>query len=234
MTQSSLTAYWHQGWRQWQEKVDALKARERALVLLTALAVIYMIWDLLIFNPLAVANASVGKQVLAVEQKVNAMEQEEKAILSAVNADPDKDIKEQFSLLQQQLDELNTSLAELSLGLVPVEELSAILHDVLQRTGKLQLQNLRTLPVEEVALTANKQSSADNQDPQIGAGVYKHRVALTVKGDFRELMTYLNALEKMNWRFYWEELNFVEDNYPDAMITLHVYTLSTDEGLFGV
>ncbi len=232
MNNSPLLTYW----RRYQEKVDALKTRERVLVLLMAFAVIYMVWDFLIFNPLAEAKSSIDKEVTAVEQKIGAMQTEEKAILSAVNADPDRDVKQRIVLLEQQLNQLNTTLEELSLGLVPVEKLTSILRDVLQSTGGLQLQSLRTLPVEAVALSspASADDIADGEDEIATTGVYRHRVTLTVKGDFRELIDYLRALEAMHWRFYWDELLFEEDHYPDALIQLHVYTLSTDEGLFGV
>ena len=234
MSDSPLIKTWHH----YREKVDGLKVRERVAVLLMALAVVYMLWDFVIFNPLATAKGKVDRQVAEAEQKIGAMASEEKAILAAVNADPDRDIKQHIATVEQQLDSLNKSLAELSVGLIPVEKLASILHDVLESTGKLQLQSLRTLPVEEVALarpeTAAYEISEDDYTEEQHPGVYKHRVALTVKGNFRDLLVYLRTLENMHWRFYWDELHFNEANYPNAVITLHVYTLSTDEGLFGV
>jgi len=233
MSQTPLTSRW----RQVREKVNGLKTRERAMILFMALAVVYMVWDVVIFNPVAVAKAQVDKEVMSIEQSIAAMVSEEKAILSAVNADPDRDLKIQIAAQEQVLAQLNATLEELSLGLVPVDRLASILHDVLQKTGKLQLLNLRTLSVEAVTL----QESAKTQNTSVAtdleplvAGVYRHRVVLTVKGDFRELLDYLRVLESMHWRFYWDQLHFEEDQYPDATIKLHVYTLSTDEGLFGV
>ncbi len=229
MSQSPLLKSWYQ----YQKKVDALKPRERSLVLLMALAVVYMFWDFVIFNPLAVAKAEVDKQVLAVEQKISAMQQEEQAILLALSSDPDKDLREKIETAENKLEELNNSLEELSLGLIPVEELAIVLRDVLKNTKSLQLLSLKTLPVEAMSLSSSASVNDSIEDGE-SAGVYKHRVALKVKGNFRELRQYLTALESMNWRFYWDELHFEENAYPDAIIKLHVYTLSTDEGLFGV
>ena len=232
MSKSPLLDYW----RRYQNKVDGLKTRERVLVLLTALAVVYMVWDTVIFNPLADAKTSADKEVTGIEQKISAMQMEEETILSTVNADPDRGLKQQIASLQQQLNQLNTALEELSLGLVPVDKLTSILRDVLQSTGGLQLQSLRTWPVEAVALSAPDAGadSVANEGEATTTGVYRHRVTLAVKGDFHQLVAYLRALEAMHWRFYWDELLFDEDHYPDSLIRLHVYTLSTDEGLFGV
>lgn len=219
-----------QNWSQWREKVDALQQRERALVLLTILAVIYMLWDFVIFNPVAVANSKVDNTVQTIEKNIFSMEQEERAILSALDADPDQDIKQQIEEASQRLVELDQSLEELSLGLVPVEMLADILRDVLAETKTLELQALRTLPVEAMSVF----DEGEGVHPEENTGVYKHQVQLTLKGNYRELLAYLKALEKMDWRFYWGELRYEEDTYPDAVISLQVYTLSTDEGLFGV
>ena len=219
-------------WQLLAGKIDALTTRERVVVMVLSLAVIYMVWDFVIFNPLAVAKAKVDKDLTVVEQKINSMKQEEQAILIAVNADPDRELKQQVSLLENQITDLDQALAKLSLGLVPVNQLTEILYNVLQSTGQLQLQSLQTLPVEEIALRSETISEETNA--VAGAGVFKHRVLLTVKGDYRQLLIYLRYLEQMDWRFYWDELRFIEDQYPNALIELKVYTLSTDEGLFGV
>jgi MSHA biogenesis protein MshJ len=41
-------------------------------------------------------------------------------------------------------------------------------------------------------------------------------------------------LERLPWRFYWQDLNYSVDHYPNAEVILRVYTLSSEEGLFGV
>lgn len=218
-------------WQAWLDKIDALNTRERALVLLSALAVVYLIWDVVIFNPLAVAKSEVDTQLRTTVQHISAMEQEEAALLNAVNADPDRDLKEQLQQLQQTMESLDGKLSELSLALVPVDKLTAILEDVLKQTGALRLESLKTLPVEELKLST-KAGAGDGEDPS--AGVYKHSAELIVRGSFFDLVAYLQALEAMDWRFYWEALYFNQVNYPNAVITLKVYTLTTDEGLFGV
>ena len=213
-------------------KIDALSLRERALVLFSVLAVVYLIWDVFIFDPLAVAKGKVDSELMATAQKITVMEKEEAAIKNAVNADPDRDLKDQLAALRQRMDELENTLSELSLGLVPVQKLTQILQEVLQKTGSLELESLRTLPVEEVQLSVKSQ--AETALSQSSAGVFKHGAQIIVRGSFMDLLQYLDALESMNWRFYWEELRFEQLAYPEAVISIKVYTLTTDAGLFGV
>ena len=51
---------------------------------------------------------------------------------------------------------------------------------------------------------------------------------------FNQVVQFLVALERLPWRFYWQDLNYSVDHYPNAEVILRVYTLSSEEGLFGV
>lgn len=221
-----------QRWQDIQAKVDKLSMRERVLVLLGVIAIVYMIWDVVLFSPIADAKQKVDRDVAAMQQKIDALEDEEKTLLLALSADPDRELKQVRDQLQLQVQELDRELSELSAGLIPVEQLAAILQEVLTQTGVLKLQLLQTLPVEELQITAVNETTENSYNAS--AGVYKHTVALTVKGQYFQLLEYLKKLEAMNWRFYWDELRFERDEYPNGIIYLKVYTLSTDEGLLGV
>ncbi len=226
-----------QRWHEMSEKVDALAPRERALVLFTVLAVIYFCWDFLLFSPVAAANEKLNADIDARQSEISAATQEERVLLTTASFDPDLKLKNEKREIEKQIEEQENALASLSLGLVPVDQLASILQDVLNKTGRLQLQNMKTLPVEEVQLrgAADKTPEQTLESSQKNeAGIYKHSVGITIKGSYFELLRYLQELEAMDWRFYWDELNFEQDKYPLGIFELKVYTLSTDEGYLGV
>ncbi|MCW8196625.1 hypothetical protein F6455_17665 [Proteobacteria bacterium 005FR1] len=215
-------------WQSLLDKLDALSLRERALVLLSVLAVLYLAWDFVLYQPIANSRATVATELATTEQKIASMKQEETILLQTLGSDPDRDLKIQIKDLENRMGALDANLSELSVGLVPVDRLATILQDVLARTDNLQLQSLQTLPVEKLALNVKTDADAAS------AGVYKHTVAITVKGSYFQLLDYLKKLEGMAWRFYWDELRYQREDYPDGLFEIRVYTLSTDEGLFGV
>lgn len=215
-------------WQAQLDKVDSLSLRERALVLLSALTLSYLLWDVVIYSPLAEAKAVVQGQIAASEQRIDVMRQEEAVLQQTLKADPDQQLKRELKELDGRMAVLDASLSELSVGLVPANKLSTILREVLGQTGSLQLHKLQTLPVEELKLSVKSGSDATS------AGVYKHVVAITLNGSYFQVLNYLKTLEDMNWRFYWDELRYERDRYPSGLFEIRVYTLSTDEGLFGV
>jgi len=226
-----------QRWHEMSEKVDALTLRERALVLFTALALVYLCWDFLLYNPVAAVNKDLNTELAENKLELNTLLQEEIVLQQTLNFDPDLKIKKEKSDIKEKIIEQDKSLSALSVGLVPVEQLASILQEVLNKTGRLQLQKMHTLPVEEIQIKKSvgslpAQNDIDSSAQQ--AGIFKHSVGITIKGSYFELLKYLEELESMDWRFYWDELNFEQDSYPMGVFELKVYTLSTDEGYFGV
>ena len=64
--------------------------------------------------------------------------------------------------------------------------------------------------------------------------LYQNPVELKVLGDFSKLGEFLVLLEKLEWRFYWQSLDYKVVNYPKAEMTLYLYSLSADSGWLGV
>ncbi len=228
------------------DKIESATIRERALVLLSCVAVVYLLWDFVVYTPLANENNTLNKTLLEKKNSIETLKQEEKALMLALSNDPDKEVRILLGSMKDRKQALEDNLEELSGGLVPVERLSLILQDVLKKTDSLSLESLKTLPVEKLQIDQDKQSAsakkeinkrendefAENGDKK--EGIYKHGVSLVVKGTYFQVIDYLHRLEDMPARFYWEELLYEQDDYPNGYFHLKVYTLTKDEGLSGV
>ena len=46
-------------------------------------------------------------------------------------------------------------------------------------------------------------------------------------------MNYLQKLEQLPWKFYWQHFDYEVQQYPRALITLNIYTLSTSKWWIG-
>jgi MSHA biogenesis protein MshJ len=109
--------------------------------------------------------------------------------------------------------------------------MGALLEQVLNQNGRLQLVALETLaatplldtPALKPANTAAP-SGANGQERQ----VYKHGVRLTVRGSYADLVQYLTALEKLPTQMFWGSAKMSVQQYPVTEMTLILYTLSLD------
>lgn len=73
--------------------------------------------------------------------------------------------------------------------------------------------------------------SADD-DPS-GVTFYRHGLEIEVEGSYAACLAYLNAIEALPWRLYWQVLELDVIDYPQNRIRIEVGTLSLDEGWIG-
>ncbi len=218
-----------------QEKIDARIMRERALILLTVLATIFMLWNFIAQSGIDKKTQTARDSLATLSTQRTTLQTQIGAITQSLANDPDKQKKEQIAQLQTDINGVEGQLHSVSQNLIKAEHLPQALQEVLQKTQQLTLLEVKTLPAQElqfVETQSNSQATAATDESR--AGVYQHAVELRVAGSYSQVLQLLIALEGLPWRFYWQSLDYKVDNYPNAEVILRVYTLSSDEGLFGV
>lgn len=208
-------------------KVDACSLRERVLLLLCALAVLVGFWQAVVELPQERQRAQLLTELERIQNAESAQASQLAALNSALGRADGRHQQAERDALQARLASLENELADLSHGLVSAEQLPRILQDVLVSTTRLNLLRVQTLPVQELPLV-----SADAE--QSPTGVFQHSVGLQVSGTYFEVLEFLQTLEHLPWRFYWDRLDYKLLEYPRGIIDIRVYTLSAEEGLLGV
>ncbi|MGH1469845.1 MAG: hypothetical protein ACRBCS_01525 [Cellvibrionaceae bacterium] len=223
------------------DKIESATVRERCLVFLSCVAVVYLLWDFILYTPLSNKSAVLEKELLTQQTNIETLKKEEKMLMLSLANDPNRDLQVLQESMTKRKVSLEKKIEALSGGLVDVEKLSLILQDVLKKTDSLVLESLQTLPVEELEIDSEHavSKSADdnkavNAQEEAVSGIYKHGVSIVVKGTYFQLLEYLHRLESMPSIFYWEELRYEQDSYPNGFFHLKVYTLTRDEGYSGV
>lgn len=216
-------------YQQYRDKFDALQMRERLLVLFVVFALIYALWTLFIDDSQSRQYLQLNQQMTDTQRKL----QEKRLALSAAEAsisrDPDAQLKRQVTQLQTDLAAMDARLNEAAVGLVPAVELPRILEAMVSQTSGLKLERLETLPTEQLQLIeiTNQQATGPS------TGVYRHAVKIELKGTYFAVQKYVQALQTLDWRFYWDRLEYSVENYPSGVAELVVYTLSTERGVVG-
>ena len=219
---------------EWIEKYRQLSERERIMVLAAVAVVIYFLFDSLVWQPLAKASeegVTRSGELLQQEQQLQA---ELSVYQNLLRNDPNAAKQQQIQSLEEQVQSLDEKLAQTSAGLVPAGELPGLLQQVLRRSSRLQLRSLATMPVEIVPLESTTLSPSENSsdDEDAGSGVYRHGVELVLSGRFDAVQSYLAELEQLPWKLYWGSLDYRVVSYPDAEVSIRVYTMSLDRGVF--
>lgn len=230
------------------QKFNDLALRERVLSGLGVLVVIFVAWDFIFYQPLAKQHSALQARLDVASENITRLSAEEQVFAKALTSDPNAARKREVVRLEQQLAQLDSDLEKLAVGLIQADKLPQILHDVLFSSGSLKLLGMKTQPVEKLnfsePVTAAEQVASRNaqqniieefpQQDETVVSVFKHAVTISLEGRYFDVVNYLSALERLPWKIYWEFLDYKVTDYPNARVTLQVYTLSTGEGVLGV
>lgn len=235
-------------WEALAQKFNGRALRERVLLGLGVLVVIFVVWDFIFYQPLAKKHSVLQARLDVANENITRLSAEEQVFAKALTSDPNAARKREVVRLEQQLAQLDSELEELAVGLIQADKLPQILHDVLFSSGSLKLLGMKTEAVEKLnfsePVTAAEQIDQQNGQPDINeefpqqnetvVSVFKHAVTISLEGRYFDVVNYLTALEQLPWKIYWEFLDYKVEDYPKARVTLQVYTLSTGEGVLGV
>jgi MSHA biogenesis protein MshJ len=221
-------------WQKYVEKMDAASLRERVMIFAAAAVVLIALLNTLLIEPQLATQRRLSREVAQRQGEMRIMQEQLQALALARQADPDRDIRRQLDALKQKASELDARLLEEQRKFAPPEQVGVLLGEMLSRNRKLQLVDMRTLPVASFAGNAAEADKAPLQKPAAGkpaapAGsgqIYRHGVEITVSGSYLDLLGYLKALEKLPSQLYWGRLDLSVSAYPQVTLKLSVYTLS--------
>lgn len=229
-----------QYWIKLAGRIDALSLRERSLVFLMAAAVLIALINSLLIDPLRAKQADLAKQMRQDEDKITAIHAQVQTLVQARSGDTDAARRTRLDTLRQEIAKSDEALRTMQKGLVQPDRMVGLLEDILRREGQLQLVSMKTLPVGDIldggeskgkpmSASAGEKKEATPAAMPGSPLVYKHGVELVVKGSYADLTQYLTRLEGLPWQMFWGKAELKVEEYPEAALTLTLFTLSLDK-----
>ena len=181
--------------KQLKAQLDGMKQRERLLVVGTAILVVGTLWYVGLMEPVMKETASSRTEIASVRDRTKSVNQslEMQALEASSGAIGQR---EQFTLVQRRLDELNEKLGGYTAELIGPGEMARVLQGILQKQDNLQLIRVRNLTPEPLS------SPSDDEDIIF----YKHGLEIEFEGGYFACLEYLAQIEDLPWRFYWQVL----------------------------
>jgi len=208
-------------------KVDALSFRERLLVLVTALVLIAALWHTLLMQPLEQRASQTRAELTALEERIAAANRNlEEQIQQLAGGGGEQRLR--IASLRKRIDEINTTLGNHAAELIDPSEMAQVLESVLKEQSRLTLVRIRNTTPD--SLVADEDPSAVTPS---AVTFYRHGLEIEIEGSYAACLEYLNAIESLPWRLYWQVLELDVIDYPLNRIRIEVGTLSLDEEWIG-
>lgn len=225
-----------QRWRAWEERIDAMSLRERALIFIALLAVLYLVAAHLVFGPLLAQRDALERALKGKEQELASIQRQIQALVVQEDLDPTSPERRRLAELEARRKALDEQLARTTSGLVSPREMARLVEQVLASNRGLQVLRLESLPpapLHESDAGRPAAAAAAGASTAADAGIYKHGMRIELKGRYFDIVAYLRALEQLPWKVFWGEVRLESEEHPFSRLTLLIYTLSTHRGWIG-
>ena len=209
--------------------------RQRLLLLVAVVAVFLTLWDAVLMRSSKMREEQAKSDTALLEKQVKALELQAEATLKKLAADPNLERRKRKEELERQLADLDAGFNERTADLIPPSEMVRVLKELLGRDSGLQLVRLESVPAS--ALLAADEESGSEGKVDLGSGpvrLFRHGLVLEMSGDYLSVLRYVQAIEQLPWKFFWESMNYQVQQWPVGRITLKLLSLSSEEGWIGV
>ncbi len=215
--------------------VDRQPVRQRLLLLVAVVAVFLTLWDAVLMRSSRMREEQAESDTALLEKQVKALELQAEATLKKLAADPNLERRKRKAELERQLADLDSGFNERTADLIPPSEMVRVLKELLGRASGLQLVRLESVPAS--ALLAPDEESGSEGKVDLGSGpvrLFRHGLVLEMSGDYLSVLRYVQAIEQLPWKFFWESMTYQVQQWPVGRITLKLLSLSSEEGWIGV
>ncbi|ALO45156.1 type II secretion system protein GspM [Pseudohongiella spirulinae] len=226
--------------RDFSNRFDERSAAEKLLLAVICVGVVFWLYFILVFEPLSASVQSAQQQLTAAQARLTAMQQREQIAITTGNEDPNRAVRQRIERAIGDQAVLQRQIEELTGNLVTPQSMTRLLTSMLEQRAGLTLVRVENQMPQPMRSYEDMMAEAASDEPTTAnrnadqLQVYKHSLALELEGDFLSLINYLRSVESFNERFFWDEISFVQTEWPNARVTLRLHTLSAEEGFVGV
>jgi MSHA biogenesis protein MshJ len=213
--------------------------RERLFLFAAGLFVVGGVWQAALAGPLEARERAANGKVVALESRLVELDQAlNAAAVGVTEGMPDQ--LERVRALRESVLARDEEMRLLTTDLIDPKEMRTVLEELLGRQDGLTLVGAVNRPAQlvlESDETTQAQAGTETPpaaEPSDAPKLYRHSFVLTLRGDYLEVLRYLEDVERLPWRIYWSRLEVSIDEYPVNDIVVEVATLSLDEEWIGV
>lgn len=219
-------------WQQLCEQYMQLQLRERRLIFFAVLAMLLWVGTLSVAEPLwRSLQASQQQQKMTLGQMAQ-LQQQVDAVLQVLNSDPNEQVRSQITARQQQREQLNQQIKQLTGRYVSPEQMLPLLQDVLKSSPGVRLTQMRSLKPEVLQLgapvpaTQASAAQATTTPSATAPQLYLHKTEIIFSGQYAQLQQLLQKLELLPWQLHWHQLEYKVSEHPQAELRLELETVS--------
>ncbi|GEM_PF-3488595 len=200
-------------------------SRERMFIFAGSFVILYFLWNVIFLRPIHQSEVSYLSETQKIQGELSVQQTQTNEILQIVTEprfqqmlSEQKNLKSSGANIIQQLNSVKSTV-------IPIENYSAVVEAILNTTGNIKIINIKKLPPEP---WIPKDLLTPDIPPEL-KNIYKYAIQIEILSNFFNAISYLENLEKLPWRIYWDTLDYKVTKYPEADITITFHVLITEK-----
>jgi len=211
-------------------KFNAFSLRERALILLSFLALAYGLWYVLVDDYFLATDAEIKQQSDSMREQIGLLEGQIDSLSAVVGRNPTAMLIKEARDLKQENDGLDKKIEGLNQKMISADRMSTILKNLIDKSAGLTLVSLESLATKPLFDPKNILISGKPTLMQ----AFSHGLKIEMMGGYFETLQFLKAVESQAAGIVWDHLTYSVVQYPVARITIELHTIGLDEGWISV
>lgn len=214
-----------------EKYLDTLTKRDQIALAIIVFVTLILIWYLLIYTPLSNRDLNLKRDLQNKNNELVVIQAKIRALESSLNDDPDRENRAELEHYTKDNKRLDQALAKTTSQIISPKEMAELLERMLEIQSGLKFVSLKNKLATPEFVESRKEGDETMNNVST---IYRHSVVLQVEGSYHSALAYMKKLEQLPWHFFWQKIEIETQKYPNALITLEVYTLGVREGLIGV
>lgn len=202
--------------------IDAMSLRERALVFVCAIGMLLIGWYQFAMVPLVQSERKTLASINLARDRISDADQAVRTQARALGVDGPWTVETQLDEVRRRAEDIDALITARAAEIVDPATMAQVLEDVLSRQQALRLIRARNLEAQQLPDTGEE------------TPLYRHTLELELEGTYLAVLAYLEALEALPWRIYWQTIEIDTLEYPKNKVTISVSTISFDRDWIGV
>lgn len=228
---------------------DQLSTREQAIILYSSVFILFSLIFLTFVEPNIIAGNKDKLDIKSIMNSNKTFEANIEKVSKSKHTDPNLEIRNNLLILTDKEKALDLEISALTKALVDPKKMVFILEQALKESRGIKLISLRNLASENVYIEAPEIEGDDmlishdevksgdshsNENNDVSGIIYKHGLEIVVEADYRKMVEYLERLDDIEWKVFWQNLEYEIKEYPKGQLKIKIYTLSTGKEVLGV
>lgn len=203
-------------------RVDSMSMRERVMIFVCVIVAVLLAWYQFAMTPVLSEEERTLESINAARERIHVADQAVNAQAAELDLSDGSSLTVQLEETRRRTDAVEAQIKARAVEIVDPQTMARVLEDMLKGKRGLRLVRARNRKAERLA-------ESDGSTP-----LYRHTLQLELEGPYLVVLGYLEDLEALPWRIYWQGIEIDAKEFPRNRVRIDVSTLSFDEDWIGV